>query len=235
MQFPKRPGAWRLGLACAPFLLGLVAACASDPSPGRELSYGLTLAPTGIDPHINASVELGIPLSSVYDTLVFQDPETGAYVPGLATDWSISPDGLTYSFVLREQVVFHDGTRFDAEAVKANIDYVLDPDHRSQKAAAMLGPLHEVEVLGSYEVAFHLDRPYAPMLDSLGLSPDAAMLAAGSGSVIIKYVNSSYFWVCTSLSKLRVSDAIFGYGGATLVGGIVSFLVVCVMWVTGLI
>lgn len=167
MQFPKRPGAWRLGLACAPFLLGLVAACASDPSPGRELSYGLTLAPTGIDPHINASVELGIPLSSVYDTLVFQDPDTGAYVPGLATDWSISADGLTYSFVLREQVVFHDGTRFDADAVKANIDYVLDPDHRSQKAAAMLGPLHEVEVLGSYEVAFHLDRPYAPMLDSL--------------------------------------------------------------------
>jgi GntP family gluconate:H+ symporter len=53
--------------------------------------------------------------------------------------------------------------------------------------------------------------------------------------VIIKYVNSSYFWVCTSLSKLRVSDAILGYGGATLVGGIVSFLVVCIMWVTGLI
>ena len=75
----------------------------------------------------------------------------------------------------------------------------------------------------------------APMLQNLALSPEAAMLAGASGSVIIKYVNSSYFWVCTSLSKLQVNDAIFGYGGATLVGGIVSFLTVCLMWTTGLI
>ena len=61
------------------------------------------------------------------------------------------------------------------------------------------------------------------------------MLAGASGSVIIKYVNSSYFWVCTSLSKLSVPDAVFGYGGATLVGGLVSFLTVCIMWGIGLI
>ena len=75
----------------------------------------------------------------------------------------------------------------------------------------------------------------APMLGNLDLSPEAAMLAGASGSVIIKYVNSSYFWVCTSLSKLSANDAILGYGGATLVGGIVSFIVVCLLWVFGLI
>jgi GntP family gluconate:H+ symporter len=75
----------------------------------------------------------------------------------------------------------------------------------------------------------------APMLSNLGLSPEAAMLAGASGSVIIKYVNSSYFWVCTSLSKLDVNDAILGYGGATLVGGIVSFVAVWIMWGIGLI
>jgi len=75
----------------------------------------------------------------------------------------------------------------------------------------------------------------APMLGNLGLSPEAAMLSGASGSVIIKYVNSSYFWVCTSLSGLSVKDAIFGYGGATLMGGIVSFITVCVLWGTGLI
>jgi GntP family gluconate:H+ symporter len=73
----------------------------------------------------------------------------------------------------------------------------------------------------------------APMLGDLGLSPEAAMLAGASGSVIIKYVNSSYFWVCTSLSRLPVNEAILGYGGATLVGGIVSFLAVCAMWQLG--
>jgi len=75
----------------------------------------------------------------------------------------------------------------------------------------------------------------APMLGTLGLSAEAAMLAGASGSVIIKYVNSSYFWVCTSLSRLSVPDAVFSYGGATLVGGLVSFMSVCVMWMMGLI
>lgn len=70
----------------------------------------------------------------------------------------------------------------------------------------------------------------APMLTSLQLSPEAAMLSGASGSVIIKYVNSSYFWVCTSLSRLTVNEAMLAYGGATLVGGVVTFLCVCVLW-----
>jgi GntP family gluconate:H+ symporter len=75
----------------------------------------------------------------------------------------------------------------------------------------------------------------SPMLGTLGLSPEAAMLSGASGSVIIKYVNSSYFWICTSLTRLSVADAVFSYGGATLVGGVVSFTVVCGMWMSGLI
>lgn len=70
----------------------------------------------------------------------------------------------------------------------------------------------------------------APMLASLQLSPEAAMLSGASGSVIIKYVNSSYFWVCTSLSRLTVNQAMLAYGGATLVGGVVTFLCVCLLW-----
>ena len=75
----------------------------------------------------------------------------------------------------------------------------------------------------------------APMLGDLGLSPEAAMLSGASGSVIIKYVNSSYFWICTSLSGMKVKDAILSYGGATLVGGISSFIAVYVMWTVGMI
>ncbi|MBM3790849.1 MAG: GntP family permease, partial [Acidobacteria bacterium] len=75
----------------------------------------------------------------------------------------------------------------------------------------------------------------APMLGALQLSPEAAMLSGASGSVIIKYVNSSYFWVCTSLTGLKPSDAIYCFGGVTLVGGVASFLTVYAMWATGLI
>ncbi|MFN2220814.1 MAG: hypothetical protein ACK2UA_19555, partial [Anaerolineae bacterium] len=58
-----------------------------ESSASSRLIYGLTLAPSGIDPHVNASSELGIPLTSVYDTLVYQDANTGDFVPGLAERW----------------------------------------------------------------------------------------------------------------------------------------------------
>ena len=75
----------------------------------------------------------------------------------------------------------------------------------------------------------------APMLGVLDLSPEAAMLSGASGSVIIKYVNSSYFWVCTSLTRMELKEALLGFGGATLVGGIASFATVWVMWAAGLV
>ena len=76
----------------------------------HRIVYGLTLQPSGFDPHINASSELGIPLRSVYDTLVYRDPKSLEFVPGLATSWTIAPDGLSYTFALRQGVIFHDGT-----------------------------------------------------------------------------------------------------------------------------
>jgi len=148
-------------------IIFLASACTQIPSEKDLLTYGLTLSPSGIDPHINASAELSIPLSSVYDTLVFQDPDTGEFVPGLAKSWSISLDGLTYTFFLRRDVIFHDGTRFNAQAVLANIEYTLNPDHHSQKAIFMLGPLEKVQVIDDYTVALHLSEPFAPLLDSL--------------------------------------------------------------------
>jgi len=165
-------------------LLAFAGACASPGQDETQLTYGLTLAPSGIDPHLHASAELGIPLSSVYDTLVFRDPATGDFVPGLAKSWKISPDGRLYTFELRTDVRFHDGTEFDASAVKANIDYVLDPDNHSQKAASMLGPLASVTVLNPHQVAFELDEPFAPLLDSLsqvylGMASPAALAEWG--------------------------------------------------------
>lgn len=161
------------------FLVIGLASCDREAVENR-IVYGLTLSPTGIDPHINASAELGIPLSSVYDTLIFQDPLTSEFVPGLAESWTISNDGLLYQFVLRQDVTFHDGTKFDAQAVKANLDYILDPDHLSQKAAFMLGSFERVEVIDDYTVAIHLNAPFAPLLDSLsqvylGIASPAAL------------------------------------------------------------
>jgi peptide/nickel transport system substrate-binding protein len=147
-------------------LLALVA-CGGSQNEQATLYYGLTLAPSGIDPHVNASSELGIPLTSVYDTLVYQD-QNGNFVPGLAQRWEISDDGLTYTFYLRDDVTFHDGTAFNAAAVQANLERITNPDTASQKAVFMLGPYQSTTVLDEFTVQIHLSRPYAPLLDALG-------------------------------------------------------------------
>ena len=75
----------------------------------------------------------------------------------------------------------------------------------------------------------------APMMDTLGLSPEATMLAGAAGSMIIKYVNSSYFWVCTSLSRMPLKSALLSYGGVTLVNGVTAMAVVYLLWAVELI
>jgi peptide/nickel transport system substrate-binding protein len=146
-------------------LAGLLAGCASRPS--GQVRYGLTLAPSGIDPHVNASSELGIPLTSVYDTLVYLDPQTSEFVPGLADRWDLSDDGLVYTFYLRRGVTFHDGTPFNADAVRFNLDRITSPELKSQKAAFMLGPYERTEVVDESTVRIILKEPFAPLLDSL--------------------------------------------------------------------
>jgi peptide/nickel transport system substrate-binding protein len=154
----------------------------------QELVYGLTLVPSGIDPHIHASAELGIPLRSVYDTLVYREPQLLGFVPGLAEAWTVSEDGLTYTFTLRQDVTFHDGTPLNAEAVRANIERILDPDTASQKAIFMLGPVERVDVLSEYVVAIVLSTPYPPLLDSLS----QPYLGMASPAALAEYDNATY-------------------------------------------
>jgi GntP family gluconate:H+ symporter len=75
----------------------------------------------------------------------------------------------------------------------------------------------------------------APMMSTLGLSPEATMLAGAAGSMIVKYPNSSYFWVCTSLSRMSLRSALIAYGGVTFVGGIAAMSTVYALWAFGAI
>lgn len=199
----RRQGALRLSslLMILCLIAASVAACGATPTPvptapppqpteeagpveGGRLIYGLTLAPSGIDPHVDASSELGIPLTSVYDTLVYQDLD-GSFVPGLAERWEVSPDGLAYTFYLRRDVVFHDGTPFNAEAVRFNLDRISSPETLSRKAADMLGPYDHTEVVDEYTARVHFSEPYAPFLDSasqvyLGMASPAAVAQWGA-------------------------------------------------------
>ena len=70
----------------------------------------------------------------------------------------------------------------------------------------------------------------APMMPTLGLSPEATMLSASAGGIITKYVNSSYFWVCTSLTRMPLRSALIAFGGVMIVNGVVSMAVIYILW-----
>ncbi len=167
--------------------------------------YGLTLQPSGIDPHVNASAELGIPLRSVYDTLVYRDAETFAFVPGLATLWTVSPNGLVYTFDLRDDVTFHDGTPFNAEAVRVNLERMTASETNSAKAAQLLGPLQAVNVTGEYQVELILSEPFVPLLD--GLSQPYTGMA--SPTALAEYDLQSYQFHQVGTGPYRFVEYVF--------------------------
>jgi peptide/nickel transport system substrate-binding protein len=84
----------------------------------------------------------------------------------LAESWEISEDELEYTFRLRQGILFHDGTEFNADAVKFNLDRILDPATVSVSASS-LGPLRETVVIDPYTVKLVLSEPYAPLLGQL--------------------------------------------------------------------
>ena len=174
-----------LGLLLAVALTGCASVPASSEAPaGPSFVYGLTLQPSGFDPHIHASSELGIPLRSVYDTLVYRDPATLDFVPGLAQSWTISDDGRAYTFSLRTDVRFHDGTPFNAAAVAANLDRITADETASQRSKFLLGPYAGYEIVDEYTIRLNLDEPYSPLLDSLsqvylGMAGPAALSEYG--------------------------------------------------------
>lgn len=172
-------------------MLGLlIAACDAPPETSGEnpIVYGLTLEPSGIDPHINQSAELGIVLRQVYDTLVYRDPDTREIVPGLATAWTFSDDNRVLTFTLRQDVVFHDGTPFDAAAVAANLDRITNPETGSQKAVFLLGPLVSYDVVDTFTIQLVFQEPFAPILDSFS----QVYLGMASPQALSQYNNLRY-------------------------------------------
>lgn len=142
------------------------AAAPSAPTPGGTLTVGIRQEPSTTDPHASANAVSQRVLASLYDDLVSMTPD-GAYHPWLATRWTISPDGKTYTLYLREGVKFHDGTPFNAAAVKASLDRIVDPATRSTSAISAIGPYASSEVVDISTIRVHLKEPYGPFINAL--------------------------------------------------------------------
>lgn len=117
-----------------------------------------------LDPHGNNDVPSSNVRANIYDTLTVLD-EDMAVQPHLATEWEELEDG-TYSFTLRDDVVFHDGSDFTAEVVRANLLRVLDPNLASQRAF-LYEMISDIEVVDDYTVEITTEYPFAPLLAHL--------------------------------------------------------------------
>lgn len=117
---------------------------------------------------------------NVFDTLVDFGQQDVEIHPGLATEWEVSPDGLVYTFKLREGVKFHDGTDFNADAVVFNFERWANGDEESfYYYGSMFGGygddekhvIKEVKAVDPLTVQFTLKKPLTPFLKNLAMSP----------------------------------------------------------------
>ncbi|GAA0328651.1 ABC transporter substrate-binding protein [Bacillus carboniphilus] len=129
------------------------------------LTIGLDAEPPSLDPHRSSSSVDRQVLQGVYSKLL-EVNEDLEIVPSLVKEWDISDDGKTYTFSLREDVTFHDGTDFNAEAVKFNFERMLDPDFGSPRKSE-LELIDQVNVVNETTLEVVLTEPYAPFLSVL--------------------------------------------------------------------
>ncbi len=105
----------------------------------------------------------------LYDNLVYLN-DKGEITPWLAKSWTISPDGKTYTFKLRDDVTFSDGAKFNAEAVRVNLEHMRAPATKSPLAAAYIAPYLDGRVVDEYTFEARLREPYTPFLNVLAQS-----------------------------------------------------------------
>jgi peptide/nickel transport system substrate-binding protein len=136
---------------------------------GGTLRVSVAADVSSLDGHANADTNWEWMSRLLYDNLVYLD-DKGEITPWLAKSWTVSPDGLTYTFQLRHDVTFSDGTKFNAQAVLANFEHMRDPATKSALAAAYIAPYLSGKVLDEYMFQATLREPYTPFLNVLAQS-----------------------------------------------------------------
>ena len=181
----RRSMSWMVGLVGALVLLG-APACTGGDDQGGEPSAGTGIARDTIRVAISEPVGVLNPqdytgnhvvLTMVYEPLLRYAAD-GSLEPGLAESYEASDDGLTYTFTLRDGVTFQDGTPFDAEAARFNLErWVGVPDHNWLGAANYISSIDAVD---DSTLELTLSRPYYPMLQEMSLTRPVRFLSPDS-------------------------------------------------------
>ncbi len=131
---------------------------------GGTLVAAISAQPDQFDPHKTQAYASFQVLENVYDTLVVPDAE-GEFQPSLATEWTTSDDGLTWTFTLREGVTFHDGSAFDSADVVYSYNRIIDEQLAN---AYRFASVASVEATDPQTVTITLTEPTPALLDNIG-------------------------------------------------------------------
>jgi peptide/nickel transport system substrate-binding protein len=122
-----------------------------------DIVLSIQQEPTMLDPTADATASIdGMLTHNVYESLTTVN-EQGEVLPALATEWTVSEDGLTYTFSLAENVVFHDGAPFDAEAVKFSFDRAM-AENSTNPSKGLFAPIASVKVVDPRTVEMRLKQ-----------------------------------------------------------------------------
>lgn len=148
---------------------------AAAPGQGGSVSIGLDQEPPTLDPEASPSAITFYITSSVGETLLYVD-ENRQLKPWLAQSWEVSDGGKTFTFKLRGDVTFQDGTPFNAAAVKWNLDRVVDPNYKAGSALPQLTGYQGTDVVDDTTARVRFKDPFVPFLIYAG-SPYLPMLS----------------------------------------------------------
>jgi peptide/nickel transport system substrate-binding protein len=187
-------------LGSAPSLT--LAQASPEPQTGGRYIFALNGELTCFDPQISAGDSTNLVARSVVDSLVAQLPD-GQLVPWLAKSWTASEDVTQFTFELETGITFSDGTPFNADAVKVNLDRIVNPETGSQYAISLLGPYESTTVVDDDTVQVNFSEGFSPFLQALsqpnlGIQSPTAIAAGtpcgpivGSGPYTFSEVNPS--------------------------------------------
>jgi peptide/nickel transport system substrate-binding protein len=129
------------------------------------LEIAVDQSPVGLDPHIVTAFSSFVIIGQIYDGLLEVNADL-QLEPALAESWTVSDDGLTYTFALREGVTFHNGRAFGAEDVVYSFTRIMDEATGSPQASRFT-QVAAVNVIDDLTVEFVLSEPFAPFLSNL--------------------------------------------------------------------
>jgi peptide/nickel transport system substrate-binding protein len=155
---------------------------------GGTLTMGIASPPDTLDPGATGLALTLLISMAMFDPLVWWLPDGkggSEFVPGLAESYTVSPDASVYTFKLRKDVTFHDGTKFDATAVKATYDHIVDPATKSKSGLGALGPYKQTKIIDPYTVQIVFSAPNAGFLHqqaagNFGIASPAALKKYGA-------------------------------------------------------